>query len=250
MMQLYSILKILLVSSLELFNAIDSLMDSLFHALTRIYHHLVVAAFTRNYYVKGIDPTDILLLCDLNNPDIPLKDVRMTTQQAAIYNNPIVLNDLNQFEDALLCAEGTSSQLLSSLSVIGNHLDLEVNQNSCRLSRLSYSNLEPVLTSNYSGMSTQTYTVLGPSNIDLNIPPYSTQVQLTTNLGSGTWHTPLSTVTDTTHIIQTFTLTSQGRYIFSTNRTWNGDDRQIFMIDIAAIGLLICSFCANLNTFY
>ena len=98
-------------------------------------------------------------------------------------------------------------------------------------------------------MSTQTYTVLSPSYIDLNIPPYSTQVQLTTNLGSGTWHTPLSNVTDTTHTIQTFTLTSQGRYTFSTNRTWDGSDRQIFMIDIAAIGLLIYSFCANSNTF-
>ena len=91
--------------------------------MTRIYHHLVVTAFSQNYYVKGIDPTNILLLCDLNNPNIPLKDVRMTTQQAAIYNNPIVLNDLNQFEDALLCAEGTSSQFLSSLSVIGNYLE-------------------------------------------------------------------------------------------------------------------------------
>ena len=93
------------------------------HALTRIYYNLVVTAFTRNYYVKGIDPTNILLLCDLNNPYIPLKDVRMTTQQPATYNNPIVLNDLNQFDNFLLCAQGTSNQLLSSLSVIGYYLD-------------------------------------------------------------------------------------------------------------------------------
>ena len=127
MMQLCSILKILLVSLLDLFNAIDSLLDLLFHAmlLTRIYLHLVVTAFSSNYYVKGIDPTDILLLCDLNNPNIPLKDVRMTTQQPATYNNPIVLNDLNQFNNLLLCGDGTSNRFFLLLSVIGNYLDAQ-----------------------------------------------------------------------------------------------------------------------------
>ena len=98
---------------------------------------------------------------------------------------------------------------------------------------------EPSITFSYTGFTSLTFTTLNPSIISQTIQLFSTQVQLTTNLGSGTWHTPLSTVTDTTHTIQTSTLTSQGRYTFSTNRTWDGNDRQVFILDITATGLCI-----------
>ena len=46
------------------------------------------------YYIKGINPSNILLLCDLNNPSIQLDSV-MWRYSGVNYTNPIRLNNLN-----------------------------------------------------------------------------------------------------------------------------------------------------------
>ena len=62
-------------------------------------------------YVKGIDPINIILLCDLEISIVNLGTIKwVDSRTTQTYNNPLILNDLNTANElTLTCQVGRTT---------------------------------------------------------------------------------------------------------------------------------------------
>ena len=97
--------------------------------------------------------------------------------------------------------------------------------------------LDPILTLNYIGINAIDYNTLSPNSTSIAIPLYSTDVYLSVNIASGTWSHTLYNSIGSVLSIDLFTLISPGRYIFKTQKSWNGEEREIFSVELTPTGL-------------
>ena len=193
-------------------------------------------------YIKSINPSNILLLCDLNNPTIPLDSV-MWRYSGVNYTNPIKLNNLNASDAVILsCLNKVFNDSLDiRLSVYGKN---ESKSNKCLLFLYSYfiTLLEPSLMLSYDGFQAIKYDSLSPDIITLTIPLFSTQVLLSTNFESGIWEYPDSRLVASRNITIPFhTLASGGKYLFNTNLTWDKRIAEVFILNILTSGIYFIS---------
>ena len=70
-----------------------------------------------SYYIRGIDPDDIMFLCDPDNTITPLNDIRWK-YEANIYNNPFMLNEAGLINGTISCIND-STIFDTNLSVVG-----------------------------------------------------------------------------------------------------------------------------------
>ena len=70
-----------------------------------------------SYYIRGIDPDDIMLLCDPDDTITPLNDIRWK-YEANIYNNPFMLNEAGLINGTISCIND-STIFDTNLSVVG-----------------------------------------------------------------------------------------------------------------------------------
>ena len=99
--------------------------------------------------------------------------------------------------------------------------------------------LDPILTLNYTGINAIDYNTLSPNNTSIGIPLYSTNVYLSANIATGTWSPPpppLYDIPGAIISINLFTLISPGKYSFKTQESWNGEEKEVFSVDLTPTG--------------
>ena len=133
------------------------------------------------YYIKGIDPSDIRLLCDFDNPVIPL-DYVMWRYSGVNYTNPIKLNNFNASEAVTFsCLNKVFNDSLDiRLTVYGKN-ESEVANIYIFYLHLYFLILEPSFTLSYDGFQATKYDSLSPDIITLTIPLFSVSLVAHTN---------------------------------------------------------------------
>ena len=90
---------------------------------------------------------------------------------------------------------------------------------------------------NYTGFEGEIDNALSPEINYIEIPLYAAQVTFSTNILSGTWLSPISTIHINSIRMELFTLIYPGKFSFTTKETWNGEETEIFLLNISSKGL-------------
>ena len=69
-------------------------------------------------YIKGIDPTNIQLLCDPNDTTVDLNTIKLE-YSGKQFNNPLILNEAGSISGIIQCSCGSSIQLQFLLVILG-----------------------------------------------------------------------------------------------------------------------------------
>ena len=60
-------------------------------------------------YIKGIDPTNIQLLCDPYDTTVPLSSIKLE-YSGGQFDNPLILNEAGSIDDVVDCVFGSSKR--------------------------------------------------------------------------------------------------------------------------------------------
>ena len=81
------------------------------------------------------------------------------------------------------------------------------------------------------------YDLIIPETNIATISAFTEDVRIASNLPSGHWVTPRSTIHGVSFLIPLFSLIDSGSYSFYTNHTWNGELKLAAKINITASGV-------------
>ena len=95
--------------------------------------------------------------------------------------------------------------------------------------------LDPKLYVEYIGIS-DSYDVLSPRTLQVDLQIFLTDVKFTTNIESGTWSLINSKEMEDELTVERVTSHSRGIYNFSSDKTWNGENKEVFRVEIVPTG--------------